>query len=278
MAVDREDLFGDQLERGVPPIGNIRIGTSGYSFDDWRGPFYPLQLDKRKMLDYYVGHFPTVEVNSTYYRIPPPRVFESMVKRAPDQFDFMVKAPQSFTHRRADVASEVDAFRNSIAPLVESGKLSGVLAQFPYSFKFTPKNLDHVALCRDACGGIPLFAECRHDGWVSRSMCDRLKAEGIGYVSVDEPQLPGLLKPDCFATTDTAYIRLHGRNGEKWWDGGPLRYDYKYSDAELEYWREKVRKIMEKVRTVYIFFNNCHEGQAVDNARAFQSMLAGQSS
>ena len=104
-------------------------------------------------------------------------------------------------------------------------------------------------------------------------MYDRLKADGIGFVCVDEPDLPGLLKPDCFATTDTAYVRLHGRNAAQWWDGGALRYDYSYTDAELEVWKEKLRKIAAKVKATYVFFNNCHLGQAAANATRFAEML-----
>lgn len=252
---------------------NVKIGTSGYSFDDWRGNFYPEKVEKGKMLDYYVQHFDTVEINSTYYGIPHPRVFENMAKKAPAGFDFMVKAPQTFTHKRADLEKDRQSFRTALQPLVEAGKLAGVLAQFPYSFKFNAANLDYVARCREAVAPHPLFVEFRHNEWVNRQMYDRLRADQVGYVAVDEPQLPGLLKPDCFATTDVAYIRLHGRNAEQWWDGGPLRYDYSYSGSELEYWKERVRKIMAKVKMVYAYFNNCHLGQAAQDAGRFAAML-----
>lgn len=252
---------------------NLRVGTSGYSFEDWRGVFYSPTLDKGKMLDYYVRRFPTVEINSTYYRIPHPRVFGNMVQKAPPGFDFMVKVPRSFTHRRTELENDVAAYREAIRPMEEAGLLSGVLAQFPYSFKYSPRALDYVAACRDLVAPNQLYAEFRHDSWVNRTMYVRLKAEGIGYVSVDEPQLPGLLKPNCFATTDIGYIRLHGRNAEQWWDGGPLRYDYKYSEQELSEWKEKVRKLLAKSSRVYIFFNNCHQGQAVDNAFSFMASL-----
>ncbi len=250
-----------------------RIGTSGYSFEDWRGQFYPQDVEKGKMLDYYVRYFPTVEINSTYYRIPHPAVMANIAKKAPEGFDFMIKVPQSFTHKRADIEKDVADYKNSLEPFVERGTLSGVLAQFPYSFKFDQNNLDYVSICRDAVAPARLFVEFRHNSWVNRPMYDRLKAEEIGYVCVDEPQLPGLLKPDLFATTDTAYVRLHGRNADKWWNGGALRYDYSYSQEELEFWRDKIRKIQNKVKRIYIFFNNCHLGQAAGNARDFMQML-----
>jgi len=81
------------------------------------------------------------------------------------------------------------------------------------------------------------------------------------------------LKPDTFATTDTAYIRLHGRNQEHWWEGGALRYDYNYSDKELDTWKEKALKLNAKVKKVYVFFNNCHHGQAAKNALEFMKLL-----
>jgi uncharacterized protein YecE (DUF72 family) len=251
----------------------VRIGTSGYSFEDWRGNFYPAQIDKRKMLDFYAQHFTTVEINSTYYRIPHPAVFANMVKKVPDGFDFMVKVPQSFTHRRTDLEDDRLKFHEAIKPLTDTGKLTGLLAQFPYSFRFSPDALDYLSLCRESMSPHPLFVEFRHNGWVNRQMYDRLKVESIGYVCVDEPQLSGLLKPDVFATTNTAYVRLHGRNAEHWWEGGNLRYDYSYTEEELNEWRERVRKVTQKTGAVYVFFNNCHLGQAVSNATRFSQML-----
>ena len=252
---------------------NIRVGTSGYSFEDWKSNFYPKKIEKGKMLDYYVQYFPTVEINTTYYRIPHPAVMAKIAAKAPEGFDFMVKVPQSFTHTRTDLDKDTDLFKEALKPMVESGKLSGVLAQFPYSFKYNNNHLEYLNICRDAVAPVTLFVEFRHNGWVNRTMYEHLKAEGIGYVCVDEPRLPGLLNPDAFATTDTAYIRLHGRNAEKWWDGGAERYDYNYSEEELATWRDKVEKLKMKVKKIYVFFNNCHHGQAARNALEFMRQL-----
>lgn len=254
--------------------GEIRVGTSGYSFEDWKSNFYPEKIDKGKMLDHYVKFFNTVEINSTYYSIPHPVVMYNMVKKAPEGFDFIIKVPQSLTHRRVDLDKDINDFREAIRPVQEAGKLSGLLAQFPYSFKFNQDSLDYIKLCRDAIAPEKLFVEFRHKGWVNRQMYDCLKAEDIGYVSVDEPQLPNLLAPDCFATTDTGYIRLHGRNKEHWWGKDPsLRYDYNYSKEELEMWQDKTVKLIGKVKKVYVFFNNCHHGQAAKNALYFKERL-----
>lgn len=266
------------METSTPGIDlkpSVRVGTSGYSFEDWRGPFYPGDIEKGKMLDFYVKHFPTVEINSTYYRIPHRRVFENMLAKAPEGFDFMVKVPQSLTHKREDISKDSMDFKEAVRPLSDAGRLSGVLAQFPYSFRFSPAGLDYLCRCRDELAPHPIYVEFRHNGWVNRTMYDRLVAESIGYVSVDEPSLPGLLNPDCFATMDTAYIRLHGRNAEHWWKGGALRYDYLYSPDELASWLEKITKIIAKGKKAYVFFNNCHLGQAAGNARDFVQMLSG---
>ena len=251
----------------------IRVGTSGYSFEDWRGEFYPSDIEKGKMLDHYFKHFSTVEINSTYYRIPHPAVMYNIARKAPEGADFMVKVPQSFTHRRTDLEKDVASFREALKPMEDSGTLSGLLAQFPFSFKFSPDSLEYISICREAVKPYKLYVEFRHSGWVNRAMYDRLKAEGTGYVAVDEPQLQGLLKPDLFATTDTGYIRLHGRNQQHWWNGGAERYDYKYSPTELEEWRARIDKIKNKVKRLYVFFNNCHLGQAAGNALEFKQIL-----
>jgi uncharacterized protein YecE (DUF72 family) len=248
---------------------DIRVGTSGYSFDDWRGPFYPQRIERGKMLDFYVTKFPTVEINSTYYRIPHPKVMANLVRKAPEGFDFMVKVPQSFTHRRSDLNADIAAFADAIRPMIEAGVLSGLLSQFPGSFRYSPESLDHVRICRDAVMPRPLYVEFRHNSWVNRTVYDFLKAEKIGYVCVDEPQIAGLLKPDAFATTDVGYVRLHGRNGAAWHAGGPERYNYAYSEEELEEWRQKIRKLKEKTSRLYVYFNNCYEAKAAANALEF---------
>ncbi len=251
----------------------IKIGTSGYSFDDWIGSFYPKDIKKGKMLDYYINYFPTVEINSTYYRIPHPAVMANIEKKTPPEFEFVVKTPQILTHRRVDVEKSIAEFGECLKPMEDSGKLKGLLAQFPYSFRFSPVNLEYIKHCGELLKPRALFVEFRHNSWVNRTVYDSLRASKIGYVAVDEPQLPGLLKPDCFNTIETAYIRLHGRNAEHWWNGGALRYDYSYTPDELREWKERVAKLEGKAKKVFIFFNNCHLGQAVKNAHQMKEMF-----
>jgi uncharacterized protein YecE (DUF72 family) len=243
----------------------IRIGTSGYSFDDWRGNFYPARINRGKMLDHYANYYNTVEINSTYYRIPHPAVMYNMVKKTKPEFEFTVKVNQNMTHERKEIDKPTAELLEAVRPIADRGQLHGLLAQYPFSFKYSPTNLDYLKRCHDLLHPHQMFIEFRHDSWLRREMFDFLRERGIGYVSVDGPRLRGLLPPDLITT---------GRNAEKWWDGGPERYDYLYNDAELEEWRKKIEDLEDQVKKTYIFFNNCHLGQAVKNARQMKQKLS----
>lgn len=137
--------------------------TSGFSYDDWIGPFYPPGLPAREQLSFYAREFATAEINTTYYRVPEARLVAGWAARTPDGFTFSVKAHQGLTHEREqpDFASFVEVLR----PLVEAGKLAAVLAQFPYSFHPTPANRDYLPRVRDGFGDLPTVVEFRHAGW-----------------------------------------------------------------------------------------------------------------
>lgn len=254
----------------------ILIGTSGYSFDDWVGPFYPAGLPRGKRLDFYKDHFPVVEVNSTYYRIPHPKVFREMEKKTPRQFEFLVKLHANQTHSRKDVAETTTMLLESVSPLVEMGKFGGFLAQFPGGFHATSENAAYLGDLRGQIPReVPLYAEFRHASWVHAATFDRLRALGIGYCSVDEPALSGLVPPIARATGLPGYVRFHGRNASNWWGrGGGDRYDYTYTKEELAQWVEKIRQLEKETGKVYLFFNNCHAGQAVKGAKMMAGLLS----
>ena len=253
----------------------LRIGTSGYSFPDWVGTYYPEGIARGKMFDQYVRDFETVEINSTYYGIPNPRVFAAMDKKCPVGFDFIVKTHGSFTHERDQADANIPKLLEAITPLRDSGKLSGLLAQFPYAFRYSPASLEYIHDKNSRLDGIPLFVEFRHDSWLRPEVKEGLAREGIGYSNVDEPQLPHLLPPESEATISTGYIRLHGRNAEKWWNGGAERYNYSYTDDQLREWVTRLDSLREKANRIYVFFNNCHLGRAVRDAHRFMELLSG---
>ncbi len=236
--------------------------------------FYPEKIEKTKMLDFYVGHFDTVEINSTYYGIPNARVFEAMVRKTPPGFDFMVKAHQSLTHKRDQLEQETPKYLEAVRPMIESGKFKGILAQFPWSFPRVPAHIDHLKRCREMLGTLPLFVEFRHASWVRQEIFELLKLLEIGFVSVDEPQLEKMMEPLAVATTSIGYVRFHGRNAKDWYSGkGSDRYNYSYSREELAEWVEKIKRMQKETDTIYLFFNNCHRGQAVSNAKQIMEML-----
>jgi uncharacterized protein YecE (DUF72 family) len=252
----------------------IRIGTSGYSFQDWVGSFYPEGTVKSDMLTNYVEHFDTVEINSSYYRIPHPRVFENIERKTGDDFEFIVKAYKGMTHERKPTAEMYRDFHSAIDPLVESGKLKGILAQFPWSFKNNEANQSYLSALAESLSPHNLFAEFRHVSWIAEEVFDLLSELGIGYCSVDEPQMSGLVPPIARATTGVGYVRLHGRNYRNWWGrGSGDRYDYNYSRKELSEWAKKILELSSKAKATYVFFNNCHAGQAARNAELMKSIL-----
>lgn len=255
----------------------IVIGTSGYSFDDWVGPFYPADLPKGNRLKFYTGHFPVVEVNSTYYRVPHAAVFHQMEKKTPDGFEFLVKLHSNQTHTRKEVDETTTALLESVSPLVRAGKFAGFLAQFPWAFRAGAVGTDHLARLRALIPAeLPFYVEFRHASWMTEETFDTLRGLGIGYCSVDEPKLAGLLPPVARATGAPGYVRFHGRNAKTWWGRGEGdRYDYSYTEEELREWVKKIRELERETGKVYVFFNNCHAGQAVKGAKMMAGLLEG---
>ena len=263
----------------------IRIGTSGYSFQDWRGAFYPQDIKTGEMLNYYQTIFDTVEINSTYYNIPNRAVFYHLDKKTGEDFQFVVKTHKNVTHKRSgnpdDLKKVMDELLTSIEPLIKSGKLAGLLAQFPFSFKLNSQSLTYLKALKQCSEEFPLFTEFRHESWLRDDIHEFLRENGVGYVNVDEPQLPGLMPPQEIVTTDKGYVRFHGRNAESWWHSSPegkesghtSRYDYIYSELELTEWANRIIRILKFVDVIYVFFNNCVKGQAVTNALYLKGVL-----
>jgi uncharacterized protein YecE (DUF72 family) len=309
----------------------ILIGTSGYSFPDWVGAFYPPGTESRQMLDYYVREFSTVEVNSTYYRVPPPSTLRGMERRTPPHFEFVVKTHHDMTHEQSLDPELYRSFARAVEPLEEAEKLSGILAQFPQAFHRTPENERFLDELKRRLPPTPLFIEFRHDSWVRNGAFLRLEEHGLHFVSVDEPDLPRLLPPIARATGEIGYVRFHGRNKRNWWkresepvagrdsdlaettgsaeshstgmaslgplfagapdETGPrprpvappkgrskslLRYDYLYSEEELKEWVGKIRELATSTKKTFVFFNNCHAGQAATGAKLMRRLLEGE--
>lgn len=253
----------------------IFIGTSGFSYEDWKGYFYPERTSKQNMLGYYAAHFNAVEINSTYYTIPSAASFAGMDRKTPPGFEFVVKAHQSMTHEKRAVSDSFEAFLGAVKPILESGKLGCILAQYPWSFRNTPENHSRLREFKERVGETPAVVEFRNAEWVRDETFSLLVELGLGFCCVDEPNLKGLVPPVAIATSRIGYVRFHGRNCAKWWkhDQPHERYDYLYSEQELEEWTPRVKRIEQCTDRTYVFFNNHFHGKSAQNAQMFARML-----
>jgi uncharacterized protein YecE (DUF72 family) len=242
-------------------MSEILLGTSGWDYPEWSGRVYPRRGASDK-LRYYAGLFPIVEVNSTFYRLPPPSVTASWVKRTPAGFRFAAKFPQTITHdlRLVRTDEELARFLAVLKPIREGGKFAAALLQLPPSLPFEPTTVRHFyeTLPRD----LPVAVEFRERSWLAPESIDLLREFALAYVTVDGPHLPVSLE----VTAPFAYIRWHGH-------GSPLWYDYTYSTTELASWIPRVRALTENAATLYGFFNNHFRGDAAVNCRTLTEEL-----
>jgi len=253
----------------------ILIGTSGYSYEDWVGPFYPQGMQKRDFLGFYAAEFPVVELNFSYYAQPSASTLERMIGKTPDGFRFAIKAHQSLTHKISeDFQKEVERYKEGIRPLAEADRLAAVLFQFPYSFHYIPECRKHLKRLCEAFADLPKAVEFRGAEWQRDSVYDGLREVGAALVNVDEPRLPKLPVPTEIVSSDLAYLRFHGRNQANWWTGDNVsRYDYLYSGEELSEWLPMIERMLAKAQLLLVIFNNHSRGQAIQNARELQGML-----
>lgn len=257
-------------------VGNvIVIGTAGYGYDDWVGPFYPKDLDKREWLTFYAERFQFTEVNSSFYRMPNRFMLTNMAKKTPANFQFAIKAYRGISHERGNLVDDCKMLHEAVEPLAEAGKLACIMVQFPNSFRNVVENRRYLADISSHLGVYPVTVEFRHRSWAEPAVFPYLKSLSLGYVCVDEPQFPTLMPPIVEATGRLAYVRFHGRNYAKWWHHKEAyeRYDYMYSKEELAEWIPKLRKLEGDVGSVYVAMNNHYQGQAAVNGRMLQELL-----
>ncbi len=272
--------------------GEIRIGTSGWSYPSgkgsWNGIFYPAPRPKGfDELAFYADHFDIVEVNSTFYRMPEAPQTSRWVERTPAGFLFTVKLYQQFTHPDMYLArggvtdwnpsrTDIDLFRAGIAPLAEQGRLGAVMIQFPPSFHAQDETREYLDWLASMLTDFPLAVELRHKSWSDRAKdtAALLATHRAAWVLIDEPKFASSIVQPMDARSNEAgatpltYVRLHGRNSEKWWEHGESedRYNYLYSADELEPFAERARADAAAGRKVYLFLNNHFSAKAPANA------------
>lgn len=255
----------------------IRIGPAGWSYKDWENVVYPPHGSRFDHLAYLASFFDTIEINSPFYRIPPPTHARSWVRRVADNPDFVftTKVFRGFTHEKAALAdADVTAFRNYLDPLMEAERLGAVLLQFPWSFKNSPESLEKLEALFKAFDPYPKALEVRHATFQNQEFVDFLEANDVSFVNVDQPLFHDSVKPDDIIAGPLAYVRFHGRNYKKWFahEESWERYDYLYSKEELEPWVGRIES-MAKSKDVFVVTNNHFRGQAIVNAGDLKQSL-----
>lgn len=260
---------------------HIYIGPAGWSYPDWNGIVYPKTApDRFDALPFLASYFNLIEVNSTFYRVPRPSTTASWARRVshrPD-FQFTVKAFREFTHgKKPATRSDVESFTRAIEPLRVENRLSTVLIQFPWSFRFSPETTRYIADLVTWFSPCPAAVEVRHGSWALDAARAFFVENRIGMCGIDQPQVSYSLPPDRWvADRSSVYFRLHGRNEAEWFKPGTnrdRRYDYLYSVSELSEWAERIRQIANEVSRIHVVLNNHFRGQAVANALAMAAMV-----
>jgi uncharacterized protein YecE (DUF72 family) len=263
-------------------MGELYIGTSGYSYSEWRGVFYPEDLPAEEYLAFYAEHFNAVELNFSYYSIPKEKQLAAMAAQSAGKVKFSIKGNRQFTHEivQSEWREAVKKFRSALSPLLNSGLLLSVLLQFPQSFHYVPANRKYLADLLDEFGDTPLVLEFRHIDWFNERVYDALRKRNAGVCMCDMPsisRLPSLMRLDSrdLVFGDSGYFRFHGRNSGQWYqsDNSRDRYDYLYTDDELKSYLPVVREMAGKAKLVQVYFNNHAKGAAAINARKMKILL-----
>jgi uncharacterized protein YecE (DUF72 family) len=240
--------------------GEVRVGTSGWQYDDWRGVVYPEGMGPARWLACYVTMFPTVEVNSTFYRLAKETAARRWRETAPAGFEFVLKGSQFITHRLKlkDPEGAIGRFFEPLAPVLD--RTSVILWQLPPNWKRNVDRLDAflAALPR----GHRYAVEFRDDDWFQDEVYEVLDRHGAAHVWLSSSLTE---RHADIRTGDHVYVRFHGLSEQ------PYRYDY--TAAELAPWAERLHEVAADGTPAWVFFNNDYEGHAVRNARVLIEQL-----
>jgi len=239
-------------------MSDCLIGTSGWVYPHWRGVFYPEDLPQARWFEHYARHFPTVEINYSFYRLPTEGSFDRWREQSPAGFVYAVKANRYLTHikRLKDCQEPLERFLSRARRLGD--KLGPILYQLPPRWKANPERLEEFAhlLPKDL---IHVF-EFRDERWFIEPVFQILQAHGLAFCIFDMPGLECPLR----VTSDVVYIRFHGAG---WLYAG------RYSREMLATWAQRIAHFLSEGRRVYAYFNNDAFGHAVVNARELAGMI-----
>jgi uncharacterized protein YecE (DUF72 family) len=287
----------------------IRIGTCSWADEALSRHWYPPGTPAKERLPYYAERYSTVEVDSTYYRVPDEGMVRGWAERTPPGFVFHIKAFGLMTRHPVkleqvppdlreglpvDERGRVDrpprearaavfaAFLDALAPLREAGKLGAILFQMPPYVVWKKTSLDYLDWARDQVGEDGFLFEPRHRSWyaedVRAELLRFLEERRMTWVVVDAPRSDGKNVPETLLATTTpmTYVRFHGRNAGTWnVRGGSAaqRFDYLYGEDELREWVPQLRELSNRSEEAYAFFNNNNQTHGVAQAPAGADLL-----
>ncbi len=272
----------------------IHFGTAGWSYKDWEGVFYPsgMQHSKLHPLEYLARFFDTTEINTSFYGPLKPELAKLWCKKVSTvnpQFLFTAKLYRAFTHSPLAVTEPTSAAsirptdedeiktREGLDAVAGEGRLGALLIQFPVSFKNTSLNREYLDRLLRQFIEYPRVVEVRDSSWNNPETLAAFGRKNIPFCNIDQPVLGRSLGPTQHVTASLAYVRLHGRNYDQWFDSDNRndRYNYLYKERELEDWKERIRNVAEKAQTTYVITNNHFESKAGVNALELKAMVTG---
>jgi uncharacterized protein YecE (DUF72 family) len=239
-------------------VGTIAVGTSGWSYQHWDGTFYPEDVPKFRWFEHYLGQFPTVEVNYSFYRLPSAKTIRRWYDQVPDRFRYATKGSRLITHfrRLADCASELDTYLDRITGL--KAHLGAILWQLPPDLERDVGRLESFLCLLPA--SVRHAMEFRHPSWLDDRTFEVLGEHGVACVSVSSQQMPR----DFSMTADFAYARFHGLTSG---------FAHDYNEAELQPWADFLAKVAADDKDGFVYFNNDARARAPKNARELITML-----
>ncbi|MGV3631008.1 MAG: DUF72 domain-containing protein [Bacteroidota bacterium] len=229
----------------------FHTGCSGFYNKHWKGIFYPEKMPAAGWLSFYASRLHTLELNNTFYRFPQLSTMQSWYAKVPEDFSFSVKVPKTITHLKKlnDCAELLDDFYSVCREGLQD-KLACILFQFPPSMKYSDEMLEKV--CASLKPGFRNVVEFRHESWWNEQVYKTLRENKISFCSISHPSLPDTI----IATTETAYIRLHGT---------PRMFYSDYSEETLDKLLQSIRQQPE-IRESFIYFNNTAAEAGILNA------------
>ena len=273
--------------------GKILIGTAGWSYKDWEGIVYPASLKKTQHpVEYLAQYFDLIEINTSFYGHIRPELGLLWCRKAravnPD-FRFTAKLNKTFTHSPIAVIESTSAAtikpntedeklaKDGLDAISSEGMLGALLAQFPMSFKNVTENRDYLESAIARFRKYPLVVEVRHSSWNNEGTLRYFAQKGVAFCNIDQPLLGKAIGATEHVTSPFAYVRLHGRNYEQWFDSDSRndRYNYLYTAPELKKWAGHVQNIAKKAEVTYVVTNNHFEGKAAVNGLQLKSMIGG---